>query len=68
MKSLTQTSAPTWLHTTSVFGATASHSLSDPHSSDSKVIQGDMPQLGQLDELRHGFSNFCEHTSKSGMK
>jgi hypothetical protein len=39
MKSFTFTRAPTWLQITSALGATASHSLSDPHSSDSKWLK-----------------------------
>src|SRR5271154_4071616 len=39
MKSFTLTRAPTWLQITSALGAAASHSLSDPHSSDSKWLK-----------------------------
>src|SRR5580658_8114641 len=39
MKSFTHTRAPTWLQITSALGAAASHSSSDPHSSDSKWLK-----------------------------
>ena len=39
MKSVKFTKAPTWLQITSAFGAAVSHSLSDPHSSDSKWLK-----------------------------
>ena len=39
IKSFTFTSAPTWLQITLASGAAVSHSLSDPHSSDSKWLK-----------------------------
>ena len=39
MKSFTITRAPTWLQITSALGAAASHSLREPHSSDSKWLK-----------------------------
>src|SRR5580700_307626 len=68
MKSFKHTSAPTWPQITSALGAAASHSLSDPHSSDSKLAEADVAQLGKADELGDGLANFRVHSAQPGVE